>query len=286
MDFSEKKIAVVCDWITDRGGAELVVSHILELFPQAVIFTSVFTRQNDPTYAGHSIRQSWIAKIPYLRKKHKLCALLRPWAFERFDLSGFDIVISSSSAESKGVITDPKTLHVCYCHTPTRYYWSHTDAYVKNPGLGAFDGVGRTLLKILLPALRKKDYAMAQRPNAFLANSQTTADRIREYYGRESTIVYPGIDMDAYPLSLGKRKEFYFAIGRIIPYKRFDLLVDAFNASGKQLVIATSTDTELFRELRAKSAANITWIFGCGEEEKIRLYSEARAFLFPAEEDF
>lgn len=92
--------------------------------------------------------------------------------------------------------------------------------------------------------------------------------------------------MDTYPLATSKRKEFYFAIGRIIPYKRFDLLVDTFNANGKQLVIATSTDTELYRELRAKSAPNITWIFGCDDQEKIRLYSEARAFLFPAEEDF
>lgn len=182
MDLSEKKIAVVCDWITDRGGAELVVSHILELFPQAVIFTSVFTRQGDPVYTGHSVRQSWIAKIPYLRDRHKLCALLRPWAFESFDLSAFDIVISSSSAESKGVIAGPNALHVCFCHTPTRYYWSHTDAYIQNPGLGAFDWIGRIALKTLLPFLRKKDRALAQMPDTYLANSRTTAERIREYY--------------------------------------------------------------------------------------------------------
>ena len=126
----DKKIAIVCDWLKDFWWAELVISHLIEAFPNADIFTSVFFMENNPIFKWKNVKTSFIQKIPFLNKSHKLALTIRPYAFESFDLSQYDIVISSASAESKWIITKPETLHFCYCHTPTRYFWSHYNEYI------------------------------------------------------------------------------------------------------------------------------------------------------------
>ena len=281
----DKKIAIVCDWIKDWGGAEIVLTQLLETFPNADIYTSVFFQENNPVFKDRNIFTSFIQKTPLFNKSHKLALLLRPQAFESFDLSSYDIVISSSSAESKGVITKPDCIQICYCHTPTRYFWSHYDEYLNMMEFGILNPLWKWLMPKMINRLRRWDYAAAQRPDYFIANSKNTSARITKYYDRESEVIYPCLNLKNIPFS-DTKEDYYFYTGRCIPYKKFDLLVDAFNENWKKLKIATNTDTKLYRELKARSKDNIEWIF-TGDLELINiLHSKARAFMFPPEEDF
>jgi glycosyltransferase involved in cell wall biosynthesis len=194
-------------------------------------------------------------------------------------------VISSSSAESKGIITKPETLHVCYCHSPTRYYWSHTHEYSRMLEFGILNPIARLFMPMILNRLRIWDRLAADRVDAFVANSRNSALRIAKYYRQNAEVITPGIDSERFAIETEK-EDFYLALGRMIPYKRFDLLVDAFNENGKPLKIATNTENALFKELFKKSKPNIEWILGPSNEEKIRLYQTAKAFVFPPEEDF
>jgi glycosyltransferase involved in cell wall biosynthesis len=290
MDFSlfkDKKVAIVCDWLIDFGGAELVVSHLLELFPEADIYTSV-CQMKHPMLEGRRVYTSWIQKIPILNKKHKFAGLLRPWAFRSFDLSSYDVIISSSSAEAKNAGFRKRkdgAKHVCYCHTPTRYYWSHFEEYKNMMEFGILNPLARFVLNLSIKYLRNLDYAAAQKVDYFIANSKNTQERIKKYYHRESEIIYPGINI---PSTIPERivGDYYISVGRCIPYKKFDLLVEAFNKNRKKLILCTATNTKLYRELREKSNPNIKWKFGVSNEEKNMLIAGARAFLFPPEEDF
>lgn len=281
----EQRVAIVCDWIKDWWGAELVLSHIMEIFPNADIFSSIFYQDTNPLFKWRKITSSFIQKIPLLNKSHKLALTLRPQAFEGFDLSQYDIVISSSSAESKGVITKPDCLHICYCHTPTRYFWSHYEEYLSMMEFGILNPLGKWIMPKLIQKLRRWDYIAAQRPDFFIANSKNTQERIKKYYKRESEVIYPSIDI--YEFSFTEKKwDYYLAVGRCIPYKKFDLLVEAFNVNGKKLIIATNTDNKLYRKLRKISKENIEWKMNLPRSEIIALYSWAKAFVFPPEEDF
>ncbi len=282
----DKKIAIVCDWLKDWGGAEQVLADMLELFPQADVYSSVYFPEKFTKLLGNTkVTSSFLQKIPFVRSRPKLFPWLRPYAFESFDLSEYDVVISSSSAESKGIITKPETVHVCYCHSPTRYYRSHTHEYQKMLEFGFFNPLARLVMPMMLKRLREWDRDAADRVDDFVANSNNTAKRIAKYYRRPATVITPGIDTEKFVVETEK-EDYYLAVGRIIPYKKFDLLVDAFNASGKRLVIATSTENALFKELFKKSQPNIEWAIGVTNEEKVRLFQKAKAFVFPPEEDF
>ncbi|MDD2693542.1 MAG: glycosyltransferase [Candidatus Gracilibacteria bacterium] len=332
MNPKNKRIAIIADWLIDFGGAELVISHLLELFPNADIYTSVCFMDH-PMLQGRNVYTSWLQKIPFLNRKHKLAGILRPWAFRSFDLSGYDVVICSSSAESKqvamgkwknkdnlsfsegeslprkkGILATqggqkdnqrPKV--IVYCHTPTRYYWSHAKEYEDMMEFGWMNPFVKFVFRLVKNWMQKVDFAAAQRVDYFIANSKTTAERIKTYYNRESEVIYPGAPHPSpllqergfqvpLPLSEGEGTEggggYYFGMSRCIPYKKLDLLVDAFNANGKQLILATNTDNLLYRELCEKSKDNITWVFNPPKEEKLKLYTETKAFLFPPEEDF
>lgn len=282
---NEKKVAIICDWIKDLGGAELVLEHIIELFPEADIFTSVFWQEWNPLFVWKKITTSFIQKIPFLNKSHKLALSLRPLAFESFDLSEYDIVISSSSAESKGIITKPQCIHICYCHTPTRYFWSHYHEYITMMEFGILNPLWKWLMPKIVYTLRQWDFIASKRVDFFVANSENTKERIKKYYKEDSQVIYPWIDTDNFLFSEIK-KEYYFYIARCIPYKKMDLLVETFNKNNKKLILATNTDNKLYKKLRKKSLLNITWIFNPTKEEIKKLYAEARAFIFPPEEDF
>ncbi len=290
MDFLElkhKRIAIVADWLIDFGWAELVISHLLEIFPDADIYTSVCF-MNHPMLAGRKIYTSWLQKIPFLNRRHKLAGILRPFAFRSFDLSQYDIILSSSSAESKhaGYIKRwTQTKHFCYCHTPIRYYWSHYEEYRNMMEFWFLNPIARFMLDSLIQWLRRLDFEAAQKVDYFIANSKNTAQRIWKYYKKESEVIYPGVDKKKI-VRLQEKWNFYLGLGRCIPYKKFDLLVDAFNTNGKQLILCTATDTPLFRELKTKSKSNIEWRFQVSNKEKDTLMSTAKAFLFPPEEDF
>ena len=290
MEFLDQKgnrIAIIADWLIDFGWAELVISHLLEAFPEADIYTSVCYTDH-PMLVGRRVYTSWLQQIPFLNRRHKLAGILRPWAFRSFDLSGYDIILSSSSAEAKNagyIKRGENTTHFCYCHTPTRYYWSHYEEYRNMMEFGIFNPIARFVLDRLIGWLRKLDYEAAQWVDYFIANSENTRGRIEKYYDRESEVIYPGVNIPVIPTTWEKW-DYYLGLGRCIPYKRFDLLVDAFNQNWKKLILCTATDTPLFRELRARSKPNIEWKYRVSNEEKDKLMQWAKAFLFPPLEDF
>ncbi len=286
-DLKNKRIAIICDWLIDFWWAELVISHLLETFPDADIYTSV-SFMDHPMLAERRVYTSWLQRVPFLNRRHKLAGILRPWAFRSFDLSGYDIIISSSSAEAKNAGYSKRgkyTKHFCYCHTPTRYYWSHYEEYLNMMEFGFFNPLARFVFDRLIGWLRRVDYAAAQRVDFFIANSRNTQERIQKYYGRKSEVIYPGVNIPVMPVKWEKWG-YYIWVWRCIPYKRFDLLVDAFNTNGRRLVLCTATDTPLFSELRSKSNSNIEWKYRVSNDEKDELMKWAKAFLFPPLEDF
>ena len=280
MNPQNAKIALVFDWTTCRGGAERVNILLHKMFPQAPIFTSVFNKENFPEFKDADIRTSFIQKLPFAKKKHQYYLNFMPYAYEQFDLSEFDIVISSSHACAKGIITKPETLHICYCHSPMRYAWdnwhSYFEEYKMNP-LIKFIGKRR------MHKIRMWDRLSAERVDYYIANSNTTKNRIHEYYSKPSSIIHPSIDWKNHSISK-KTKGYFLAVGRLTPYKKFDLLVEAFNETGLQLKIVGTGISET--ELRSKAKENIEFTGFVSEKELKTLYSECEALVFPQLEDF
>ena len=285
IDIRNKRVAIVCDWIKDWGWAEVVLEQFLDIFPEADIFTSIFFQEWNPVFEGRKVTTSFIQKIPLLNKSHKLALTLRPLAFESFDLSEYDIVISSTSAESKWIITKPNCLQICYCHTPTRYFWSHYHEYLHMMEFGSLNFLWKWLMPKIVHNLRQWDFVAAQRPDFFIANSKNTASRIKKYYDRESEVIYPCIDTEQFKFN-DKKEDFYLYVWRCIPYKKFDLIVNAFNKNGRKIILVTNTENKLYRELKTKSKNNIEWRLNASNSETRELFSKAKAFIFPPEEDF
>src|SRR6185503_12333324 len=228
-----------CDWLTNMGGAERVVLALHEAFPRAPIYTSVFTPGTMPLFSGLDIRTTYLQKLPgVVRGKHQLFPLQRAKAFRKLDLSEYDIIISSSSAEAKAIKKRPDAVHICYCHTPTRYYWSHYKEYIASPGMGPLNPAVRVALPALVKIMRKKDLQAVEGVDYFIANSSAVADRIKKYYDRDSVVIYPPVDMTRFrDLNItGKRKGFV-ALGRQVPYKRFDIAIEACSKLGLPLTV-------------------------------------------------
>jgi len=276
-----KKVAIVCDWLTNYAGAERVIAAISEIFPEAPLYTSVYNDAKMREFNDKDVRQSFIGKLPGAKNKHQMYITLMPYAFEAMDLDEYDLVISSSHACAKGIVTSPSTIHVCYCHSPMRYVWDGCHEYVKS--YGWYRWPFRFLLDRQLSKLREWDRVASERVDHFVANSKYVSRRIKKYYGRDSDVVYPPVSVDRFELS-AEPGQYYLALGRLIPYKRFDLLVDAFNKLGLPLyIIGTGKE---FAYLKAKAQDNITFL-GFVEEEALKnYYAHAKAFLFPQKEDF
>lgn len=294
LNTKKPRIAIIADWLIDFWWAELVISHLLEAFPEADTYTSVCFMDH-PMLEWRRVYTSWLQRVPFFNRRHKLAGILRPFAFRSFDLSEYDIIISSSSAEAKNAGFSKRgknTKHICYCHTPIRYYWSHYNEYRNMMEFGFLNPLARFVLDQLINWLRRLDYEAAQKVDFFIANSENTRERIQKYYNRESEVIYPGVEIleNSGFFNLSQHsilsQSYYVWIWRCIPYKRFDLLVDTFNENGKKLILCTATDTPLFQELKTKSKPNIEWMFGVDNLEKILLMANAKAFLFPPEEDF
>ncbi len=281
-----KKIAIVCDWIKDWWGAEQVLRQFMEIFPNADIFTSVFFQENNPIFNWRKIKTSFIQKIPILNKSHKLALNLRPLAFEWFDLSSYDIVITSTSAESKWVITKPETIQITYCHTPTRYFWSHYHEYLNMMEFWWFlNFIWKIFAPKMIHKLRKWDFIASQRSDYYIANSQNTSLRISKYYRRSSDVIYPPVNIKEFNL-VENKKNYYLYVWRCIPYKKFDLIVESFNENKKKLILVTNTDNKLYKDLKSKSNSNIVWKLNISRKKTIELFENAKWFLFPPEEDF
>lgn len=281
------KIAIVHDWLTNMGGAEPLVLEIHKLFPSAPIYTSVYDAEKMPAFSGIDVRTTHLqTKLPKaLRYKHVLWPTLRAKAFRELDLSEFDIIISSSSAEAKSVRkTRPGQVHIAYVHTPPRYYWSHYEEFRKEFNFGPLTPFIRPFIPHFVKKMRALDLESTKDIDVFIANSTVTQQRIKEYYNKPSTVVYPPVEVDRFtPPPKGERAG-YVIWGRHVPYKRFDLAIKAANQLGAQLTIAgTGPDTE---RLKSLAGPTVKFVGRISDKALVKLAQTSKAFLFPNEEDF
>jgi len=275
------KIALVHDYLIQDGGAERVLQVFQQMWPEAPTYALFYDPERIGSgFEGKDIRTSFLQDVPLALRRYKWFMPLMPAATENYDLSGYDVVLSSTSAFAKGVITRPDTLHFCYCHTPTRYLWSDTHSYVKELGLPA---PVKKLVPYLLSRLRIWDRQAAERVDRFIANSETVRQRIRKYYQRDSVVIHPPVETSRYSAA-PKTENYYVAGGRLVAYKRFDIVVQAFNKLGIPLkVFGIGPEID---KLRAAAHKNIEFVGKVGEQEKAELYRKAIAYLHPQEEDF
>lgn len=283
------KIAIVCDWLTNMGGAEVVVLALAEAFPGAPIYTSTYDPEKMPAFKNLDVRTTRLQNLPKpLRNLHKFFPILRVKAFQNLDLSDFDIIISSSSAEAKQVKkTRPDQLHICYCHTPIRYYWSHYAEYKKDPGFGKLNWLVRLAMPLLVPGLKKADYAAAQNVDVFVANSSEVQARIKKYYNKPSFVIHPPVDVDRFTPAR-ERSDYYVALGRQVPYKRIDLAVAAATKLSLPLkVYGNGSEHERLRKLAGPTVSFYSDRFSDASDAAVtEALNHARGYLFPAEEDF
>jgi glycosyltransferase involved in cell wall biosynthesis len=274
------KVALVHDFLVQYGGAEKVLEALHEIWPEAPIYTLFYDKKALPQYKNWDIRVSPIQNLPFGVSHYRWYLALMPVAIERFDLRNYDLIISDSSAYSKGVLTHKNSIHICYCLTPTRYLWS--DAYDYLDGLTGVERFLKKFLPPLLTYLRNWDYLAARRPDYLLADSKFVAERIKKYYHRDSKVIYPPVETDKFYLS-EKIGDYFLVLSRLRPYKRVDLAINAFNKLKIPLKIIGSGDDRVLRKI---AGPNIEFLGSVSEEEKVRYLSQARALIFPQEEDF
>lgn len=283
------KIAIVHDFLTYFGGAEQVLLSLHSLYPKAPIYTLLYDKGKMQKYFPNTkIRTSFLNKFPkFIRKRKKYLLLFMPTAAETFDLRDFDIVISSSSSFAKGIITKPKTTHVCYCHTPTRFLW---DWYYNYLNENKIKGLKKILLVPLLHYMRMWDKSASERVDYFIANSQNTANKIKKFYGKESVVIYPPASINKFKIQNSQPKagllpsDYFLIVSRLSPYKKIDIAVEAFNKLGLPLVIIG--DGQERYKLEKMAEKNIKFLGFQSEEELNRYYRDCYALIFPGEDDF
>lgn len=278
------RVAVVHDWLYTLGGAEQVLRQILQCYPDADVFTlfDALTPEDREKIGFKKAKVSFLQRMPFIRKKHRAYLPLMPIAIEQFDLSRYDLVISSSYAVAKGVITGPNQLHVSYVHSPMRYAWDLQHEYLNEGGYTA--GIKSWLARSLLHRIRIWDTRTAHGPDAMLANSQFVAKRIKKVYGRDAKVIYPPVTMSSLPKDLPVGDHF-LAASRLVPYKRIEAVIEAFNAMPDQKLIVAGDGPEAER-LKAMAGPNITFAGFVSDTRLRELMATARAFVFAAEEDF
>lgn len=274
------KTAVVHDWLNGMRGGEKVLEAILPLVPDPTIFTLFHVPGSvSSEIERHPIRPSFLNRLPFARTRYRDYLPLFTRAVESFDLSGFDFVVSSSHCVAKGAIARDGAPHLCYCHTPVRYAYEQFDAYFPRDRTKLW-----RIKKAMVDRLRDWDVATAIRPTRYLANSSAVADRIRRHYGRESTVVHPPVDVDYFHGGESARAEFLLAVGSLVPYKRYEVAIEAARRLGRPLVIVGKGPEE--RRLRALAPSSVRIVAGVGPEALRELYRTCHAFVQPAEEDF
>lgn len=273
------KIAIVTDWLTNYGGAESVISAFHDLFPDAPVYTTIYKPEKMGELGNlKNVHTTWLNKIPFA--KHQWLLGQMPTAVEMMDLSEFDIVLSSCHSVSKGVITKPGTLHISYCHTPMRYAWEKWDFETR---LKKFPHLMRPFIRRQIKKIRQWDYCAAQRVDKYIANSNYIASKIKEHYSRDADVIYPPVLTDKFKPVANPTNDYYLAVGRLIPYKKFDLIVRTFNKSGKPLkVVGSGPD---LKKLKKMAKPNVRILGRVSDSELVELYANCRAFVFPQIED-
>jgi len=289
MTNKQPKIAIVHDWLTNMGGAENVALALHDAFPGAPLYTSVFTPDTMPAFRELDVRTTWIQRFPKkIRKLHKWFPVIQVWAFRSLDLSDYDIIISSSAINAKQVRkTRPGQVHICYCHTPTRYYWSHYNEYKKDPGFGKFNWLVKILIPIFMPSQKKLDYEAAQKVDIFIANSTEVQKRIKKYYHKPSTVINPPVDTGRFEPAPEPDK-YYVALGRQVPYKRIDLAVAAATETGIPLrVYGNGSEHQKLVDMAGPTVEFFSDRFGDASDKAVNdALNHARGYIFPADEDF
>ncbi|AFM43249.1 glycosyltransferase [Desulfosporosinus acidiphilus SJ4] len=279
---SQPKVAIIHEWLTNMGGSEQVVSILLEIFPDAPVYTTLYEPANlVPSLAKADVHPSFLQRLPKFMRKHQYLLPLMPYAFEQFDLSNYDLVISSSSSCAKGVITGNDTFHVCCCYTPMRYAWDSYHLYMRS-----LKGPKRWLATWLMHKIRLWDRLSADRVDHFIAISHEVQDRIRKHYRRESKVIYPPVDIHRFN-STCIREDFYLVVSRLVGYKRVELAIEACNRLERQLVVIGNGEEQNHLKRIDRSNGKLVKFMGRQSDQVVADYlARARAFLFPGEEDF
>ena len=279
------RIAIVHDWLDTWGGAENVLAAVLDLYPDGDLYAIVdfLTKADRARLGARRIRTSFIQHLPFARRHFRKYLPLMPRAVERFDLSGYDLIISSSHAAAKGVMTGPNQFHICLCYSPARYAWELERQYLGDAGLDRWPLVG--LARRTMRRFREWDLRAAKRVDRFVAISDYIARRIERCYGRVAEVIYPPVDVARYSVAAAERSPYYLTLSRLVPYKRVDLLVAAFaDMPERRLVVAG--DGPDMHAIAATAPANVRLLGRVTDAERDRLLATARAFVFAAEEDF
>ncbi|MFW5884853.1 MAG: glycosyltransferase [Patescibacteria group bacterium] len=293
-NFSHKKTAIVHDFLTCHGGAENVLEEMGEILPQAPLYTLIYDKEL-AAQAGKGldwlkekrVGESFLGKFPgFLKKRKRLLLPFAPTAVESLDLRDYEWIISSSGAFSKGIVTKSHTKHICYMHSPMRYLWDWSYEYLQDCKLA---NKSKFLTRLFLNYLRIWDRASAQRPDYLIANSQYTADRIYKYYRRKAEVIYPPVKMD--DIQIGKfNRDYFLTVARLSEYKRLDILIDAFDKLNLPLIIVGdgAQKKKLLKKIKRECfhPENIKIVGWLERKQLIKMYQEARAFVFAAEEDF
>lgn len=278
------RVAIVHDWLVVRAGAEAVLEHILSLFPDADVYSIVnFLSEKDKASLGaRHYYTSFIQKLPFAKKKYRAYLPLMPLAIEQFDLSSYDLVISSSYAVAKGVLTGPDQIHISYVHSPVRYAWDLQHSYLKEAGLDK--GIRSAIARLILHYIRLWDTRTANGVDCFLANSRFIARRIRKVYGRDADVIYPPVNLDAFKLK-EKKEDFYLTASRFVPYKKIPLIAAAFaRMPDKKLFIIGEGPED--KAARATAGPNVVFLGHQPRDVLVDYMQRAKAFVFAAEEDF
>ncbi|MDN7665691.1 glycosyltransferase family 4 protein [Burkholderia vietnamiensis] len=276
------KIAIVHDWLVSPGGAERVLAHMIDCFPQADLYSLVDFLDDRECLRGRAVCTSFIQKLPFARTRYRSYLPLFPLAIEQFDLSDYDVVLSSSYAVAKGVLSGPDQFHASYVHSPVRYAWDLQHQYLNEAGLA--HGAKSALARALLHYIRNWDARSANGVDRVAANSRFIARRIRKTYRRDATVIYPPVDVEHLALCTDK-EAFYLTASRLVPYKRIDLIVEAFSRTPERRLVVIGDGPEMAK-IRALAGPNVT-LLGYQPFDVLHDHLQrARAFVFAAEEDF
>jgi glycosyltransferase involved in cell wall biosynthesis len=275
------RIAIVHYWFVNRRGGERVVETMADMFPHADLFSLLVDPEKlSPSLRGRSIKTSFLQNLPASKRWHRHLLPLYPLALEQFDLSGYDLVLSSESGPAKGVLTDTRTCHVCYCHSPMRYLW---DFYHRYRNGKSFGGLSRPVFTLAAHYLRLWDASSANRVDHFVANSRNVAARIRKHYRRDSAVIYPPVSVHSGYLATNL-EDYYLAVSELVDYKRVNLAIAACNRLGRRLHIVG--DGEQYARLRKLAGPTIIFCGALSDKDLREQYAHCRALLFPGEEDF
>lgn len=276
------KVAIVHDWLTGMRGGEKCLEVFCKIFPDATLYTLVYIKEKvSPVIRNMKIKTSILQGLPNIEKNYRYYLPLMPFIIERFNLSSYDLILSSSHSVAKGVKKNHSQIHICYCHTPMRYIWDMYDQYF-NKNSSNFGT--RQIMKLIRPYLQKWDVKTSQRVDYFIANSTNVKKRIKKYYNRSSTVIYPPVDVEYYKILNTKKEDFYLIVSALVPYKKIDLAIEAFNKLNLPLkIIGSGPDEKRLKNLANKNIEFLGW-----QPDKVLLeyYNKCKALIFPGEEDF